>query len=344
MRAFQNCKWKKEVILKSMLFGSVVALGFVFAISFISYLFGIQWGIYLAISLGLILGLISGIVGYFKLFPLNDESKARRLDSLGLQERIITMVQLTGDDSFIAQKQRDDALYHLNQVNSSDIKIKIPRKMILFSIVGGCLAIISSLLSILSNQGVIKPFNEIINPTYPIFIELEYDMEGDGIIDGDLVQIVELNKDIATPVYAEASDGWVFVEWSDGNTDPYRHDINTKENLSVTAIFEELNDSDMMDNSNENSGDGIPTDMPGEPSDNSNGGDSNQPGDPNAPPADGSSGRYEERNQILDGKTPYQSLSDVYTEEAIEQLTKSSNSYDKSLIDTIESYFNRIYQ
>mgnify|MGYP003309682263 CR=1 FL=1 len=91
-----------------------------------------------------------------------------------------------------------------------------------------------------------------------------------------------------------------------------------KENLSVTAIFEELNDSDMMDNSNENSGDGIPTDMPREPSNNSNGGNSNQPVDPNAPPADGSGGRYEERNQIIDGNTPYQSLSDVYTEEAMD--------------------------
>ena len=66
--------------------------------------------------------------------------------------------------------------------------------------------------------------------------ELTYEVEGEGIILGDFFQIV-VRGESGTEVFAEAFDDWVFLEWSDGYTEPLRVDMNVKSNITVKAIF-----------------------------------------------------------------------------------------------------------
>lgn len=63
-----------------------------------------------------------------------------------------------------------------------------------------------------------------------------YAASGGGKIVGETQQTVEAGKD-ATAVRAEASDGYVFIEWSDGSKEPSRQDVAVTADKTVTAIF-----------------------------------------------------------------------------------------------------------
>src|SRR5690606_3659998 len=65
-------------------------------------------GILLSIIIGFILGLGSTFVLYKFLFYPDIKKTAQRLDKLGLEERMITMLELKEDTSFIAELQRED--------------------------------------------------------------------------------------------------------------------------------------------------------------------------------------------------------------------------------------------
>lgn len=64
---------------------------------------------------------------------------------------------------------------------------------------------------------------------------IKYLHEGGSII-GNPTQSVVYGED-AAPVEAVADEGYFFLKWSDGLTDPVRHDTNIRENTTLTAIF-----------------------------------------------------------------------------------------------------------
>ncbi|KMQ50971.1 cell wall/surface repeat protein [Chitinispirillum alkaliphilum] len=65
---------------------------------------------------------------------------------------------------------------------------------------------------------------------------LHYSAGANGALTGDTIQTVR-NGENGRPVYAEAVDGYVFSQWSDGVTENPRTDTNVKENISVAAQF-----------------------------------------------------------------------------------------------------------
>ncbi|WP_238178037.1 InlB B-repeat-containing protein [Paenibacillus contaminans] len=67
--------------------------------------------------------------------------------------------------------------------------------------------------------------------------DLSYTAGANGSIVGEAVQSVEHGADGAT-VTAVPNDGYVFVQWSDGNTSAVRTDTNVKADLQVTASFD----------------------------------------------------------------------------------------------------------
>lgn len=63
-----------------------------------------------------------------------------------------------------------------------------------------------------------------------------YKVEGNGTLQGDRAQTVLYGEDAST-VTAIPDEGYKFVKWSDGKTEPARTDRNITENLEVTAEF-----------------------------------------------------------------------------------------------------------
>lgn len=121
-------KLKKENIIKSLLCSlSVSALIFIFSQLFV-------WFFHLNILISVIPSIISfGIsfpLFYYKKFKYSEIQLAKRIDDLGLEERVITMTELEGSDSFIAKKQREDTVKALKEVNPDNFKIRYKKPSI----------------------------------------------------------------------------------------------------------------------------------------------------------------------------------------------------------------------
>lgn len=121
-------KLKKENIIKSLLCSLLVsALIFIFFQLFV-------WFFHLNILISIIPSIISfGIsfpLFYFKKFKYSEIQLAKRIDDLGLEERVITMTELEGNDSFIAKKQREDTIKALKEVNTDNFKIRYKKPSI----------------------------------------------------------------------------------------------------------------------------------------------------------------------------------------------------------------------
>lgn len=61
---------------------------------------------------------------YYKKFRPTTKDVARRIDRLGLEERIITMTELEKDESYIAMRQREDAKRKLGAVDAKQIRFR----------------------------------------------------------------------------------------------------------------------------------------------------------------------------------------------------------------------------
>lgn len=137
-------KLKKENIIKSLLCSLLVsALIFIFFQLFV-------WFFHLNILISIIPSIISfGIsfpLFYYKKFKYSEIQLAKRIDDLGLEERVITMTELEGNDSFIAKKQKEDTIKALKEVNPDNFKIRYKKP----SILSGLLTALASLVIALS--------------------------------------------------------------------------------------------------------------------------------------------------------------------------------------------------
>lgn len=82
----------------------------------------------------------------------------------------------------------------------------------------------------------VRCVQELPLPTF----NLTYNSDDGGYVEGDNSQQVEYGQD-GTPVEAIANSGYVFLQWSDGLTENPRKDEDVKENISLTAEFEQRN-------------------------------------------------------------------------------------------------------
>ena len=199
------------------------------------------------------------------------------------------------------------------------------------------------------------------------YFNVSYLVEGGGDIEGEPEQPVLAGGD-ASPVVAVAEDGWVFVKWSDGIEDPARTDLNITEDLTVTAIFEEIgeggdgsgdddstssdegdHDKDAPDGNDQDSssiggsnGDGGEGDGSGNKGDGSGTGDGGQQGDGKGNGrGDGAGGGASDSSSFKDGKTDYRDVYDIYYDQAMEILRNGGELPDY-LKEFIEKYYGSI--
>ena len=109
-------KIKAEGLLKSFFLALTIAL-FVETLILLAFWFvGIKrYWLSAGISVGVFAALVPSL--YFLFFRPDTKAIAKRLDSLGLEERLLTMNELLNDESYIAMRQREDAKQALAKID-----------------------------------------------------------------------------------------------------------------------------------------------------------------------------------------------------------------------------------
>ncbi|MBD5132468.1 MAG: DUF4175 domain-containing protein [Clostridiales bacterium] len=324
-----------EGILKAFLLGLAVCGGVEFIVAFITWFVpSFKGGLWLSIGLGLGVGAIVGVLVYFLKYRPTTEDVARRLDRMGMQERMITMLELNGDESYMATAQRENAVGVASTVSSKGLKIGASVVSIVLACVFG-IAVGPAMTTVtaLSAQGIIDKGGDFIDSITEtdVFYEVEYAIgngSGDGEILGDIVQVVKAGES-TLQVTADPDDESVFYEWQDefGNSlgkNPVRIDTNINNNLVIYAIFAQSDESDDGDEEGDDEGDKNAPSNPGDP--NQNGG--------------GGAGGLEDNgsNSVIDGETPYSAVFDEYYRLAMQYLA-DNGTIPEYLRKIIETYF-----
>ncbi len=281
---------------------------------------------------------------YFCRFKSSRRQVASRVDMLGLEERILTMTQFENDDSYIARRQREDAINALKSVNSSFIKIAVSASMVVACCVTLVLGVGATTVSAVADKSLMDLIREkqegkdAIENTFHLTYGVK-DSVG-GRVDGELEQTVK-GGEAGKTVQAVADDGYVFVGWTDGYVDATRTDADVKKDLTVNAVFVEIEDNEEDDETVEEKGegeqgngsnsDGQP--QPGDPSDGSD--SSDEAGDGAGAGADAAS------NQVIDGSTYYGDEYSGSLSDAQDSMNSDSNlSGDEKGV--IGDYFHNI--
>ena len=332
-KRFSNLDLKllHEAILRSALWGvaagAVVAFAAAVACWFLEA--SLLW---VALAALLAASAIAGVLFFFAKFRPSIKSNAQRIDRLGLDERAITMVEFSNDTSYIAQKQREDALEKMATVEPKQLKIKIS----LLAIILCCLSVLlfagMATVEELSSRGILPSGIEVwytIFPPEPLpKYTIKYEASKGGILVGETEQTIEKGS-CGEMVIAIADEGYAFQCWSDGVETPYRVDENVSRSFSVSAVFIPIEDFNDAGNDEDK-----PDDVPGS-------GDGEQSTDsPNAPPPSGDE-KYVEVNQVIDGQTYYRDVIDDYYQQAMEYLKNDENIPDH-IRKIIERYYSTI--
>jgi len=261
-----------EGLLKSLIIGLAAgfAAGAAFSIvALVTGMFAVQYRMeYITMSVGLLRALISvGIIFvvliitvpivYAIFFKPKSEQVVRRIDALGLEERIVTMMEFEQDQSFMAVAQREDAKAAL--AKSSPKKMKIAAFMLIPIIVASALAVVFTSTTIATAVNIDTPMGgwtgysrrpddpEIEPDPDPLFtywtIELMAHMGG-GYIRGDTFQVI-VEGENARRVIAIAFPMFGFVEWSfyfdEGDPrreNPIRQDLDLSYDIVDGALFQ----------------------------------------------------------------------------------------------------------
>lgn len=124
-------KAKKQNIIKAGLCS--VAISLLFNIPFLIAFWIMDYKYKFIICAGIFIIGISVLfpVLYLKKFKYTEIQLAKRIDDLGLEERVLTMIELKDSNSFIAKKQKEDTLNVLKTVEANDLKGKYKKQSFL---------------------------------------------------------------------------------------------------------------------------------------------------------------------------------------------------------------------
>ncbi len=315
-----------EGLINSLIIGLLAGAILSIALSIVFYIVGFNYTWISALGF-VVVALIVTLVLYFLKYKPDIKDVARRVDLAGLEERLITMVELKDSQSFMAQKQREDALKHLEEVKNTKLQLRIQKKLSYVSALISTLAVLGFILVQVSFSGGLPSFDDILPGDDSKTVNVGYFIDEGGFIEGEEYQIIPYGSE-TSEVVAVPEDGYMFEIWSDGVETPARSDKNVKENLEVFAIFIKFDDDvEPSDKEDEK----LPPD------------DTGNNFDPNGVPPHGSgaAGKYEEYNQVIDGNTYYR---DVYKEyyDAAMKILNESGKLPEYLRIIIEQYYGTI--
>ncbi len=292
-----------EGFVKSLLWGAGAgfAVNLILGVVFYCIQFEMLW---LSVVCGAaVLAAVAAIL-YFAKYRPTIRQVAERVDRLGLKERLITMVELQGDDSYMAVRQREDALAHLQKAGAQKLKLNVRAAAVISVCVLALFSCSVTAAAALSLAGELPSIDEILPAPEEetVWVQVEYMADEGGRVEDAAIQIIPKGGD-CEEVLAVADDGYVFDIWSDGVTTPDRKDTNVGQSMTVYALFIKVNDEQA---------DGEKSDEVGDVNENEGGG--------NMPSDGGAAGKYEEYNQVIDGETYYRDIYREYYDKAMQIL------------------------
>lgn len=304
----------KEGWLKALICGLIVGFMALF-VSATTFWFVALKQLWLVFVIFAVVAVSAMLISYFVKFRPSTKDIARRVDDLGLEERLLTMAQLQNDSSFIAMKQREDALNALKAVHVQDVKIAISAAMLVVLAISSVFSMGATTVYALSTNGKLPSGGELLGVTKEeqvVEYELLYEETDGGVIEGEIFQIVEEGQS-ASAVEAIPDDGYYFAGWvwiQEGkecsSEDPYRLDENIRESMVITAMFAEIPEDG--EEGDEGEGEGEPDQGENAPQDGQegDGGNGDQPPPPSAEGGeDGSGDMNQDNKQIINGETFY---------------------------------------
>jgi len=341
-----------EGLLRAIFCGLIVGFSVLFATALVCWYLAFK-GYWLAIVLSVSATLIATTLFYFFKYRPNIKQVAARIDELGLEERILTMNQLQGDNSYIAQKQREDAMNALQTVKASNIAVTIALSLVLaMPLVAVASAGVTTVYG-LHVAGILPSGREvlfqIIEPA-PLDVKVQFKADGGGTVGGYVNQTIQEGNS-ADAVVAIPNAGYAFSHWTwkEGTTikvetSPYFVAEEVYEDTLYTAVFTELEKYEeqvpgLEGGDKENGPDGptSDTDLPPLP-----GGEEEGEPDPDDPgEGSGSSGMGLDKNQVLDGETYYGDLYCDAKDTAMDNISKNDDMSD-DMKDFIEDYYDAI--
>ena len=323
---------RREAFTVSALFGGAIGLAVGFITSAALWFTKIN-GLYISIAAFIAVSVVSSLIFYFGKYRPTLKSGAKRIDSLGLEERLITMVELSDDKSYIAELQRRDARAALEKVAPSRLKVRVPKAAVILPTVALVLFAGMTVVTVLGMAGLLPEgselLEEMIEESREVYVSVTYEAEDGGYIDGEADQLILLGTNPES-VVAVAEEGYVFVEWDDGYDRPGRSDTKVTEDVVYIAVFEPIAEE------GDGGDDGTPDDNPENPENESQDSQGN-PDDSESPPSQ-AGGKYEEANQIIDGKTYYREVLEMYKDLLRERLETEGDKLSEEERAIIEAY------
>lgn len=356
----------RESVLKSIVYGSVIGLGVAIVIALATMFIDFN-GIWLALGACVAVAVALSLTFYFVKFRPTQKYVAERFDRMGFDERFITMLELEGDESFIAQAQRADTVAAITaaaQKHNGEIAARTPAEKlaavglttrnIIIAVVVFVVAVVSLSFTALPNKRVREIFNAI--PSYNVefsagengFLTTSNDGFVSKLEDGNFRQEIK-EGDSSVNIVVTANDGFVFAGWDDmdpdDKVDPSRLESNVHGAFKASAKYEQMEEPEDEQLGGNGGGEGDGNGDPGEsnpdaPSKEGEGGQSNE----FAPPQEGgngngSSGGGSANGEIIDGETDYKENFEEAYEAAMKMLAEGKD-IPPALRKLIESYFN----
>ena len=328
---------RTEAVIRSATVGAAVGFGINLIFAALSWILAFG-GVWIGAAVGAPIGIAFGVIFYYARYRVSEKDVARRIDREGLSERMITMLELENDESVVATVQRNDAQKRLKGVSPESIKFNISVLATVISSVAVVLSLTLSVLGILAGAGSIPYGKDMFGGGAVGSFEMIYEAGEGGTLRGETRQTVKEGEN-ASSVRAVADDGWMFVRWDDGGTIPERIDLNITESKLIKAVFEKIEGVDTADD-DKDAADDLPV---ANATEESGGGDSDEDGG-ETPKNDGEGqggGKWQDRNQFIDGATYYRDYLELYYQYAT-GIFDENTEIPPELIEFFETYFSGI--
>lgn len=160
--------------------------------------------------------ILSTPIFYLLCFKPTKKSLAQRIDNLGLEERLITMLEYEQDDSYMARRQREDAKKALDDINQA--KTKIPFSLSIVAIIVLCVSMLfggaMTTVTTLADYDIIMIGGGEDLQEY--WFMVEFTCEGEGEILGEFIQEIKEGEDgLTVETISLDEEKWIFAGWFD---------------------------------------------------------------------------------------------------------------------------------
>ncbi|MDE7164698.1 MAG: hypothetical protein K2O04_04660 [Clostridiales bacterium] len=165
-------RMSKEGWFKSAVFALIVGFVVNGIIALVTWIVGFDMGLWIALGGLVVVTAAITPVFYFRVFRPTEKKVAKRLDSLGLDERIITMLELQNDTSEIASLQRADTAANVEKADKAEKQngkrsaFKLPVAAVAAVVCVGVFGIAFSIVAGLSGYGVIDSGKDVWNNAF----------------------------------------------------------------------------------------------------------------------------------------------------------------------------------